>query len=224
MQFKRHWGGQMGHTPIYRREDAACQCIEIDMLKLAVGQSFDYDEKDKEYALILLGGTGSVTGSSFAFEEIGKRGDVFGGPATAVYVPRNRAFTVTAKTGLTIAVCKSPAVKDFEPVLVKPEDVIVKDLGKPGWERQAHFIIDERLNANLLYIGEAFVEGGQWASYPPHKHDEDNMPTEGILENGRECRPVCLRRKFIILNTTSPLGSGYSGYIQQMEVLMRPTQ
>ena len=78
MQFKRHWGGQMGHTPIYRREDAACQCIEIDMLKLAVGQSFDYDEKDKEYALILLGGTGSVTGSSFAFEEIGKRGDVFG--------------------------------------------------------------------------------------------------------------------------------------------------
>ena len=84
MQFKRHWGGQMGHTPIYRREDAACQCIEIDMLKLAVGQSFDYDEKDKEYALILLGGTGSVTGSSFAFEEIGKRGDVFGGPATAV--------------------------------------------------------------------------------------------------------------------------------------------
>ena len=182
MQFKRHWGGQMGHTPIYRREDAACQCIEIDMLKLAVGQSFDYDEKDKEYALILLGGTGSVTGSSFAFEEIGKRGDVFGGPATAVYVPRNRAFTVTAKTGLTIAVCKSPAVKDFEPVLVKPEDVIVKDLGKPGWERQAHFIIDERLNANLLYIGEAFVEGGQWASYPPHKHDEDNMPTEGILE------------------------------------------
>ena len=99
-----------------------------------------------------------------------------------MYVPRNRAFTVTAKTGLTIAVCKSPAVKDFEPVLVKPEDVIVKDLGKPGWERQAHFIIDERLNANLLYIGEAFVEGGQWASYPPHKHDEDNMPTEGILE------------------------------------------
>ena len=182
MQFKRHWGGQMGHTPIYRREDAACQWIEIDMLKLAVGQSFDYDEMDKEYALILLGGTGSVTGSSFAFEEIGKRGDVFGGPATAVYVPRNRAFTVTAKTELTIAVCKSPAVKDFDPVLVKPEDVIVKDLGKPGWERQAHFIIDERLDANLLYIGEAFVEGGQWASYPPHKHDEDNMPAECIAE------------------------------------------
>ena len=211
MQFKRHWGGQMGHTPIYRREDAACQWIEIDMLKLAVGQSFDYDEMDKEYALILLGGTGSVTGSSFACEEIGKRGDVFGGPATAVYVPRNRAFTVTAKTELTIAVCKSPAVKDFDPVLVKPEDVIVKDLGKPGWERQAHFIIDERLDANLLYIGEAFVE----ASGPAILR---------ISTTRTICPPKEFWRKFIILNTTSPLGSGYSGYIQQMEILMRPTQ
>lgn len=108
--------------------------------------------------------------------------------------------------------CKSPAVKDFDPVLVKPEDVIVKDLGKPGWERQAHFIIDERLDANLLYIGEAFVEGGQWASYPPHKHDEDNMPAEGILE------------EIYYFEYDNPLGSGYSGYIQQMEILMRPTQ
>ena len=46
MQFKRHWGGQMGHTPIYRREDAACQWIEIDMLKLAVGLATDSSLED----------------------------------------------------------------------------------------------------------------------------------------------------------------------------------
>ena len=34
----------------------------------------------------------------------------------------------------------------------------------------------------MLYIGEAFVRGGQWASYPPHKHDDDNMPTEAETE------------------------------------------
>lgn len=182
MQFKRHWNKQRGRTPIYRQGDAACRWIEIDMLRLPAGESSSYRERDKEYALILLGGTGSVTGADFAFEQIGKRRNVFDGPATAVYVPRNRPFTVTAGTELTVAVCKSPAEKDFEPVLVQPEEVVVKDLGKPGWERQAHFIIDERLQANLLYVGEAFVQGGQWASYPPHKHDEDNMPAEGILE------------------------------------------
>ncbi|NMB97808.1 MAG: 5-deoxy-glucuronate isomerase, partial [Clostridiaceae bacterium] len=36
--------------------------------------------------------------------------------------------------------------------------------------------------AKHLYIGEAFVGSGMWASYPPHKHDEDNMPVEGLLE------------------------------------------
>ena len=118
MPYKRHWNGQNGCTPIYRREDAACRWIEIDMLRLEPGQGYLYDEKDREYALILLGGTGSVTGDGFAYEGIGKRKDVFDGPATAVYIPRNRHFTVKAETALTVAVCKSPAEKDFDPVLV----------------------------------------------------------------------------------------------------------
>ena len=27
---------------------------------------------------------------------------------------------------------------------------------------------------------------GQWASYPPHKHDDDNMPTEAATEETAE--------------------------------------
>lgn len=182
MSYKRHWDGGYGCQSIYTKENSACQLIEVDMLKLAAGQSFTYEEKDKEYALILLGGTCSISGDGLDFKQIGKRATVFDGPATALYIPRNRKFTVTAETELAVAVCKSPAEKDFESALVKPEDVVIKDLGKPGWQRQAHFIVDERIDANLIYVGEAFVEGGQWASFPPHKHDEDKMPAEGILE------------------------------------------
>lgn len=182
MNYKRHWDGSYGCQSIYKKENSACQLIEVDMLRLPAGGSFTYSEKDKEYALILLGGTCSVSGDNLDYKNIGKRKNVFDGPATALYIPRNREFAVTADTEVTIAVCKSPAEKDFEPVLVKPEDVIIKDLGKPGWQRQAHFIVDERLKANMIYVGEAFVEGGQWASFPPHKHDEDKMPTEGFLE------------------------------------------
>ena len=72
--------------------------------------------------------------------------------------------------------------EEFKPAIVNPEDVIIKNLGKPGWEREAHFILDERVDSNMLYIGEAFVKGGQWASYPPHKHDDDNMPIEAETE------------------------------------------
>lgn len=104
------------------------------------------------------------------------------GPATCIYVPTNKNFSITAVGEVQIAVAKSPSDKDFEPAIINPEDVIIKNLGKPGWEREAHFILDERVKSNMIYIGEAFVKGGQWASYPPHKHDDDNMPTEAETE------------------------------------------
>ena len=182
MNYKKSWDGAYGRQAVITKENSSLQWIEADMLKLRPGESCGYDETGKEYALILLGGTCSVTGDGLCFKKIGKRNNVFDGPATALYIPRNRKFTVTAESELTVAVCKSPAEADFEPVLVNPEDVIIKDLGKPGWRRQAHFVVDERIAANLIYVGEAYVEGGQWASYPPHKHDEDHMPQEGILE------------------------------------------
>jgi len=182
MNYKKTWNMENGCDAIITKENSSLEWLEIDMLKLQKGESKVYDGKDKEFSLIILGGQCTVTGDGFDYRNIGKRKNVFDGPATAVYIPRNRKFTIVANTDVTIAVCKSPSDIDTEPVLVKPEDVIIKHLGKNGWERDAHFIIDERLKAKYIYIGEAFVASGMWASYPPHKHDEDNMPTEGVLE------------------------------------------
>ena len=182
MNFKRTWNKQYGKSEIYTKENSACQKVEMDMVRLAAGDSKNYREKDKEYALVILGGTCTVKGDDFAFEKAGKRANVFDGPATCIYVPANKPFTITADSEVSVAVCKSPSTKDYKPAIINPEDVVIKDLGKPGWKRQAHFILDERTDANMLYVGEAYVEGGQWASYPPHKHDDDNMPTEAATE------------------------------------------
>lgn len=171
-----------GKTEVITADNGSLKMIEMDMVVLQDGQSYTYSEKDKEFALIILGGKCSVNGEDFNFDNIGRRKNVFEGAATAVYIPRNKEFTIVAKGDVEIAVCKSPALGDFKPKLISPEDVVIKQLGKNQWQREAHFIVDERTEANLLYIGEAFVEGGMWASYPPHKHDEDNMPQEGILE------------------------------------------
>ncbi len=182
MNYKRTWNKKYGKSEIYKLENSACQKVEMDMLKLAPGDAKSYREQDKEYALVILGGKCTVSGDGFEFANIGKRENVFGGAATCVYIPCNKKFSVTAVTETEIAVCKSPSTKDYEPKVINPEDVIIKNLGKPGWEREAHFILDERTDANMLYIGEAFVKGGQWASYPPHKHDDDNMPVEAATE------------------------------------------
>ena len=182
MGFKKTWNGENGISHVVESGGSSLEMIEVDMVKLRPEEGKKYSEKNKEYALIILGGSCTVKGEGFEYINVGKRKNVFDGPACAVYVPRNNVFTVTAVTDVTIAVSKSPAEKDFKPALVNPEDVVIKALGKPGWEREAHFIVDERVEADRLYIGEAFVKGGQWASYPPHKHDDDNMPIEGILE------------------------------------------
>ena len=182
MNYKRTWTKKFGKSEIYKKENSACQKVEIDMVRLADGTSKAYREKDKEYALVILGGKCDVKGENFAFDNAGKRRNVFDGPATCIYVPANTTFTITAHGEVQICIAKSPCTEMYEPAIVYPKDVIIKKLGKPGWEREAHFNIDERIKSKMLYIGEAFVKGGQWASYPPHKHDDDNMPTEAETE------------------------------------------
>lgn len=180
--FKRSWNKKFGKSEIFKKEDSYCQKVEMDMLRLAAGDKKAYRESGKEYALVILGGKCTVSGNGFEFKDAGRRKDVFDGAATCIYVPSDNPFTITACTEVQIAVCKSPSDKKFKPAIINPEDVIIKNLGKPGWEREAHFILDERTDSNMLYIGEAFVKGGQWASYPPHKHDDDNMPMEAETE------------------------------------------
>ncbi len=180
--FKRTWNKKYGKSQIFTTEDSYCQKVEMDMLRLADGDKKSYREENKEYALVILGGKCTVAGEGFEFKEAGKRKDVFDGAATCIYVPANTPFSVTAVGEVQIAVAKSPSAKAGKPAIITPEDVVIKNLGKPGWQREAHFILDERTDSEMLYIGEAFVKGGQWASYPPHKHDDDNMPTEAETE------------------------------------------
>ncbi|MBO5369284.1 MAG: 5-deoxy-glucuronate isomerase [Clostridia bacterium] len=182
MNYKKTWTKKYGKSQIMTKENSSCKLVEIDMVRLADGQTKSYSEKDTEFGVLIFGGKCTVSGANFSFDKIGKREDVFGGAATCVYIPRNTDFTIKGEGEVSMCVTKSPAENDYEPVLINPEDVVIKDMGKPGWERQAHFILDERTKADIVYIGEAYVKGGQWASYPPHKHDDDNMPTEAATE------------------------------------------
>lgn len=182
MNLKKTWNGKYGKSEIITRKNSTVERVEIDALKLHDGETKKYSECGKEYGITILGGKCSVTGDGFSFEKIGKRKNVFDGTATCVYIPRNKEFTIKGEGEVSMIVAKCPSEKDCAPRLISPDDIIVKSLGKPGWQRDAHFVLDERCDADMIYIGEAYVEGGQWSSFPPHKHDDDNMPTEADTE------------------------------------------
>lgn len=182
MNLKKTWTKNYGKSQIITKENSTCKNIEIDMIKFADGDTKTYIEQDKEFGILILCGKCTVYGDNFKYENIGERQTVFDGNATCVYVPRNTKFTIVAVGEVQIAVCKCPSTNDYQPRLIRPSDVVEKDMGKPGWTRHAMFILDERIEADQIYIGECFVEGGQWASFPPHKHDDSNMPTEANTE------------------------------------------
>lgn len=66
--------------------------------------------------------------------------------------------------------------------MLREDHVVLKLLGDVPYQRETSFIIDQNSNAKHLTVGEAYVTEGNWAGFPPHKHDTDNMPKECIAE------------------------------------------
>ncbi|MGC3124030.1 5-deoxy-glucuronate isomerase, partial [Enterococcus faecalis] len=46
-----------------------------------------------------------------------------------------------------------------------------------------HNILPDNVDtASSLLVVEVYTEGGNFSSYPPHKHDQENLPDESYLE------------------------------------------
>ncbi|MCK5595590.1 5-deoxy-glucuronate isomerase, partial [bacterium] len=58
----------------------------------------------------------------------------------------------------------------------------VRSVGKGAWTRNLYNIIDDRTSAGCLIVGETISPPGNWSSFPPHKHDIENLPEETKLE------------------------------------------
>jgi 5-deoxy-D-glucuronate isomerase len=106
MNLKKSYVEKYGYERVTTDRNSPLAYTELDFLKLADGQSYTVDEKGKEFALIILYGKCSVKGENFSFNNVGHRSNVFDGPAEAVYIGKDTAFTVTGKDGdVKIAVC-----------------------------------------------------------------------------------------------------------------------
>lgn len=179
-EYLRNYYEDKGITKVVKKGDL--EYIEFGVLRLDEGDVFAGNTADNEEVLIILSGKCSVAGKSFDFPDIGDRTNVFDGKPHSVYLPFNTAYRLTAVTEVEIAICRAPSDLQSEAVLITPEDVVTKTIGRDNWQRDANMIVDERINAKHLYIGEAIVPPGNWASFPPHRHDYDNLPHEVDME------------------------------------------
>ena len=163
------------------REQAGWEWMSFFVRRLQPGNLFRTSTQHEEAAFVLLSGICNVDWSS-GEKRIGKRTSVFNGLPHAVYLPHGYQISFTAETVCEIAECRVPSEAKLEPRLITPEDVITGLRGGGNASRQIVDIIRPDFPADKIVAIEVYTPGGNWSSYPPHKHDVHNPPAEVDLD------------------------------------------
>jgi 5-deoxy-glucuronate isomerase len=67
-------------------------------------------------------------------------------------------------------------------MLVTPADVASGPRGGGNASRQIVDVVAPAFPADKLMVIEVYTPGGNWSSYPPHKHDKHDPPAEVDLD------------------------------------------
>ena len=144
---------------------------------------YQVGEPRSEVAVVVLAGSVSVAVRGGATFELPGRASVWDGKPWALYLPAGRSASAVASSGAaTVAVASAPSSKAGAPILIGPDDVEVEVRGAGNATRQINHIITPAFPADTLEVVEVYTPSGNWSSWPPHKHDSDDMPREAVLE------------------------------------------
>jgi 5-deoxy-glucuronate isomerase len=163
-------------------ERAAWAYSGLRVLELTPGQSHTWATGSDEMLVLPLSGSAVVTCEGKTFELQGRR-DVFSRVSDFCYVPRDTTVTVTSSSGGTFAVPAARCANKLPPRYGAAEDVPVELRGAGQASRQVNnFCSPKAFECDKLIAVEVLTPGGNWSSYPPHKHDQARHGEEAELE------------------------------------------
>jgi 5-deoxy-glucuronate isomerase len=158
---------------------------------LAAGERMDVGGAGVEVCAVLLSGGGATVEFESERVDMAGRGTVFDGKPWAMYVPDGCRGRLAANPAfdhgrVLVAIAEAPSSGSEgvaqRPVLIRPNDVEVEIRGAGNATRRIHHIIKPEFPADRLEVVEVYTPAGNWSSWPPHKHDVDDMPNEAVLE------------------------------------------
>ncbi|HXD09298.1 MAG TPA: 5-deoxy-glucuronate isomerase [Anaerolineales bacterium] len=163
-----------------------CKLLEFGLLKLEAGETYSAESGEREVLAVLLGGRASFEVGKKRFEKVGGRPNVFSGKPHSVYIPVKSKFTIAADTRVEIALASAPSDLEVEPYMIEPSKVTTIVAGAANFKRTLYQILtlagQPDLPARRLIVGETFTPSGNWSTYPPHKHQVDDLPREAYHE------------------------------------------
>jgi len=150
---------------------------------LTPGQGFERPRSERETAIIVLEGAATISLDARAYPSLGSRDSVFDGPPPPVMlIAPGTDIEVSAETAATIVIGDAPAAEARHTRLIEPDSILAETRGGGQTERRVHHLLPPAEEAGRLLLFEVYTPGGNWSSYPPHKHDTEDPPNESYLE------------------------------------------
>lgn len=172
IQYINHENSRMQYTAVEVYE------LKADAeLMIATGQ-------EECCAVVLCGQASLYVDSDTSFLHLGTRQSVFEKkPTDSVYLGIENQSRLVADTDCRILLAKSRTTVKKPVTLIPHTEVEIEFRGKNQNQRRVHTMLSDASDiSDRLLVVEVYTDSGHFSSYPPHKHDEDNLPHESLLE------------------------------------------
>jgi 5-deoxy-glucuronate isomerase len=165
--------GTHPYTVSVTPESAGWAESSLWIAELAAGESVERHSGEDEILVVPLSGSVTVSSSDREFALAGRQ-SVFAGPTDFAYVGRGSGYRVAAAAGARVALCGARAGRRLPFRYGAAADVPVELRGAGNCSREVHnFATADVFEADSIIACEVITPGGNWSSYPAHKHDED---------------------------------------------------
>jgi 5-deoxy-glucuronate isomerase len=153
----------------------------LRILPLAAGGSRSFATGEEEMVVLPLSGGCTVECDGETITLAGRR-DVFSRVTDFAYLPHDAQVTIRSEQGGRFALPSARCRRRLTFRYGAAQDVPVELRGAGAASRQVNnFCSPDGFDCDKLIAVEVLTPGGNWSSYPPHKHDEDR-PGECVLE------------------------------------------
>ncbi|MEO3973961.1 5-deoxy-glucuronate isomerase [Streptomyces sp. CAU 1734] len=163
-------------------EDAGWRYSALRVLELEPGETHVLDTGGSEWLVLPLSGGCTVRTEGEIFELRGRK-SVFGEVTDFAYLPRDTRAQIASGAGGRFALAGAKCERRLPARYGPAPEVPVELRGAGVCSRQVNnFAAADTFDCDRLIAVEVLTPGGNWSSYPPHKHDEHHPGAESVLE------------------------------------------
>ncbi|MFF8483439.1 5-deoxy-glucuronate isomerase [Streptomyces antibioticus] len=171
-----------GHVLDIDPKRAGWTYSSLRIVALEPGETHTLTTGDSEWIVLPLDGGCTVRTEGAEFQLLGRE-SVFASVTDFAYVPRDARVQIASGAGGRFALAGAKCERRLPARYGPAPEVPVEERGSGNCARLVrNFASADAFDCDRLIAVEVITPGGNWSSYPPHKHDEHRPGEEAELE------------------------------------------